>query len=240
MVRVAFCIGGYPPEEFKRRADVALSYSNAEVEVGIVNVGASPYIYGMTPTEVTLVAAFVDAYRRAENEGYDAVVPLGMLDFRAVWMPPGRSAVGHPGDRTDAGVLARGRSARRPLRSDYLSREKLSPLTERPCAVTAWKIASSVLAPAVSNYQDITANRDAVVKNFVDEAKRLINLGAEVIIPMGITQCPVHIKPKWLQEQLGVRVVGGLGAPIRMAALLAGLGLKHSRVRWPKSAGGSK
>ena len=24
MIRVAFCIGGYPPEEFKRRADLAL------------------------------------------------------------------------------------------------------------------------------------------------------------------------------------------------------------------------
>ena len=30
MIRVAFCIGGYPPEEFKRRADLALSYANAK------------------------------------------------------------------------------------------------------------------------------------------------------------------------------------------------------------------
>ena len=58
---------------------------------------------------------------------------------------------------------------------------------------------------------------------------------ARFIIPMGITQCPVHIKPDWLQEQLGVPVVEGIGAPIRMAAMLAGLGLKQSRVRWPKS-----
>jgi len=43
-----------------------------------------------------------------------------------------------------------------------------------------------------------------------------------------------------LQEQLGVPVVEGFGAPIRMAALLASLGLKQSRVRWPKSAGGNK
>ena len=39
--------------------------------------------------------------------------------------------------------------------------------------------------PVFSGFElpDITANRDAVVKNFVDEAKRLIQLGAEVIIP---------------------------------------------------------
>jgi Asp/Glu/hydantoin racemase len=45
----------------------------------------------------------------------------------------------------------------------------------------------------------------------------------------------VHLKPDWLTQELGVPVVEGIGAPIRMAALLAGLGLKHSRKRWPKS-----
>jgi hypothetical protein len=94
MVRVAFCIGGYPPEEFKRRADLALSYANAEIQVGIINVEASPYFYGITPTEIQLVApAFIDAYRRAEKEGYDAVVPLGMLDLA---VDGGRSAVEIP------------------------------------------------------------------------------------------------------------------------------------------------
>jgi len=59
---VAFCIGGYPPEEFKRRADLALSYANAEIQVGIINVEASPYFYGITPTEIQLVApAFIGA-----------------------------------------------------------------------------------------------------------------------------------------------------------------------------------
>ena len=82
---------------------------------------------------------------------------------------------------------------------------------------------------------DLAAHHDEVVKNFVNEAKRLIQRGAEVIIPMGISQCPVHIKPDWLQDQLGVPVVEAIGAPIRMAGLIAGLGLKQSRVRWPKS-----
>ncbi len=76
---------------------------------------------------------------------------------------------------------------------------------------------------------DLAAHHDEVVENFVKEAKRLVEQGAEVIYPMGISQCPVHIKPDWLQEQLGVPVVEGFGTPIRMAALLAGLGLKQSR-----------
>ena len=56
-----------------------------------------------------------------------------------------------------------------------------------------------------------------------------------MIIVHGITQCPVHMKADWLSKELGVPVVEGIGAPIRMAAMLAGLGLKHSRKRWPKS-----
>src|SRR3954453_21085896 len=94
MIRVGFVIGGYPPEKHKRRADVALSYSTAEIQVGIVDVAASPYFYGMTPTEIQLVApAFIDAYRRAEAEGYDAVVPLGTLDLG---VDGGKSAVNIP------------------------------------------------------------------------------------------------------------------------------------------------
>jgi Asp/Glu/hydantoin racemase len=84
---------------------------------------------------------------------------------------------------------------------------------------------------------DLTSHREEVVQNFVNEAKKLVANGAEIIIPMGISQCPVHIKPDWLQAQLGVPVVEGIGAPIRMAAMLAGLGLKQSRVRWPRSRG---
>jgi hypothetical protein len=48
-----------------------------------------------------------------------------------------------------------------------------------------------------------------VLNNFVDKTKELIKLGADVILPMGITQCPVHIKPDWLMKELGVPVVEG-------------------------------
>jgi hypothetical protein len=82
MIRIAFVIGGYPPEEYKRRCDVARSYSTAEIEVGIIDTNASPYFYGITPAEIQLVApAYIESFRQAEKEGYNAVVPLGMLDL---------------------------------------------------------------------------------------------------------------------------------------------------------------
>ncbi|MGH9856585.1 MAG: aspartate/glutamate racemase family protein, partial [Acidobacteriota bacterium] len=87
---------------------------------------------------------------------------------------------------------------------------------------------------------DLASHHEEVVKNFIAEAERLIAKGAEVIIPMGVSQCPVHIKPDWLQEKIGVPVVEGIGAPIRLAAMLASLGLKQSRLRWPKAGMASK
>jgi Asp/Glu/hydantoin racemase len=84
--------------------------------------------------------------------------------------------------------------------------------------------------------QHIADNRDKMVESFLMAARALIEEdGADVIIPQGITQCPVQMKPQWLSAELGVPVVEGIGAPIKMAALLASLGLKQSRVRWQKA-----
>jgi allantoin racemase len=232
MIRVAFVIGGYPPQERQRRIDVALSYSSAEVEVGIVDVEASPYFHGMTPMEIQMITPkYIESFKRAERDGYDAVVPLGMLDLG---VEGGKSAVDIPVVGPCEACLH--------LASLIGDRFGLIIYHERLLAfnraiIRRYGMEQRVVGFGVSGFDlpDLTAHRDEVVENFVHEARRLIGEGAEVIIPMGISQCPVHIKPGWLQEQLGVPVVEGFGAPIRMAALLVGLGLKQSRVRWPKS-----
>src|SRR5262250_1976249 len=196
MIRVAFVIGGYPPEEHKRRADVALSYSTPEIQVGIVDVAASPYFYGMTPAEIQLVApAFIETFERAEKEGYDAVVPLGTLELG---VDGGKSAVDIPvvgpteaalhiaslvGDRF--GLIVYHQSQMAFLRG----------------IVRRYGMEHHVVDFGVTGFDlpDLAAHHDEVVENFVNEAKRLIRQGAEVIIPMGISQCPVHIKPDWLK-----------------------------------------
>ncbi len=43
MIRIAFIIGEYPPAERRLREEAAMAYSSAEVEVGLISVGASPY-----------------------------------------------------------------------------------------------------------------------------------------------------------------------------------------------------
>jgi len=233
MIRVAFVVGDYPPEERKRREDVALSYSTAEVQVGIVSVPATPYIHGLTPAEVAMAATpFIQAFRQAEREGYDAVVPLGFLDLG---VDGGKSAVDIPvvgpceaslhvaamlGDRIGGIVY----------------HDSLIPMTRaiaRRYGMEPWMAGYRATG---FDLPELAAHHDEVVENFVRAARALIqDDGADVIVPMGISQCPVHIKPDWLRQELGVPVVEGIGAPIRLAAMLAGLGLRPSRKRWPKS-----
>ena len=233
MIRIAFVVGTYPGPERQRRIDAALAYASAEVEVGIVPVPATPYIHGLTPAEMQLVApAFIEAFRQAEREGYDAVVPLGMLDLG---IDGGRSVVDIPvigpceaslhiaaqlGDRF--GLIGYHENLI-PMMDDLVHRHGMHSW------VAGWR-STGIDLP------DLAANHDSVVKNFVAAARSLIEKDrVDVIIPMGISQCPVHIKPNWLTRELGVPVVEGIGAPIRFAAMLKSLGLKHSRRRWPKS-----
>jgi len=232
VIRIAYVIGEYPEEEFKRRADVALSYGSEEVEVGILRVAAAPF-GGLGPSEIEAVAPlFHQAFIEAEEQGYDAVVPLGMLDLG---VQGGRSLVDIP-------VIG-------PLEASLhiaaLLGDRFGSIAYHPTAIPRHRQHIRALGMedwvvghrAVNMYlRDIADQRDQMVEAFVAAARSLIEEdGAEVIIPHGITQCPVHIKPDWLRNELGVPVVEGIGSPIRMAALMVGLGLKHSRVRWPRS-----
>jgi allantoin racemase len=233
VVRVAFAVGAYPPKERKEREDAALRYASSDVDVGIVSVHADPYIHGMTPAEIQLAAGpFIEAFREAERAGYDAVVPLGVLDLG---VDGGRCAVDIP-------VIA-------PLEAILLIASALGDrfgmIVYDPtfvpwmrAMVARYGMAGRVAGWRATNVSlpDMSAQHDTVVEKVVAGARSLIeDDGAEVILPLGISQCPIHIRPEWLTQQLGVPVVEGIGAPIRLAALLAGLGLTHSRKRWPKS-----
>ncbi len=232
MVRVAFIIGEYPPEERRKREDTALSYGSEEVEVGLISVGASPYgRMGIASIEA-VAPLFHRAYIEAEREGYDAAVPLGMLDLG---VEGGRSLVDIP-------VIGPFEAS---LHIASLLGSRFGVITYEPYAIPRTRdrahyhgMADHIAAFGTVNMPkaDMTAAHDQLVDTFVHEARRLIDdHGAEVIIPHGVSQCPVHIKPDWLADEIGVPVVEGIGAPIRFAAMLAGLGYRHSRVRYPKT-----
>jgi allantoin racemase len=231
MIRVAFVIGEYPPEQRALREDAARSYSSADVEVGIVSVAARPFD-GLGPAEIQAVAPiFHEAFRRAEREGYDAIVPLGMLDLG---VDGGRAVVDIP-------VVAPLQAA---LHVAAQVGERFGVVCYHPSAIPrhraqtrAYGMESFIAGRRASGFylQHIAANTDQMIESFLAAARALIEEdGADVIIAQGITQCPVMMKPQWLVRELGVPVVEGIGAPIKMAALLVALGLTQSRVRWQK------
>lgn len=231
-IRVAFVVGEYPPEERKRREDAALAYSSAEVEVGIVSVKATPYYIGNAPDLLGLaVPPFLDAFREAEKQGYDAVVPLGTLDLG---VDAGRSVVNIPVLGPSESMLHIGAMLGRRF-GIIVYDDFVWPLIYR--MVDRFHMMDKVIGWRSCGFElpEIIKNRDKLVDTFVQNAHELVKMGADVIMPMGITQCPVHIKPDWLMKELGVPVVEGIGAPIRLAAALVSLKLNFSRKFWPKS-----
>jgi allantoin racemase len=231
MIRIAFVIGDYPPDQRRLREDVAKSYSSADVEVGIVSVPARPFD-GLGPAEIQAAAPiFHEAFRQAERDGYDAIVPLGMLD---IGVDGGRSVVDIP-------VVAPLQAV---LHVAAQVGEHFGVVCYHPSAIPrhraqtrAYGMESFIAGRRASGFyvQHIADNKDKMVESFLAAARALIQEdGADVIIPQGITQCPVQMKPDWLSRQLGVPVVEGIGAPIKLAAMLASLGLRQSRVRWQK------
>jgi allantoin racemase len=232
-IRVAFVIGDYPEEEFRRREAAALSYASPEMQIGIVRTQATPFVRGLTPAEVQLVApSFIAAFREAERQGYDAVVPLGTLDLG---VDGGRSVVDIPviaptdamlhvaslvGDRFGAVVY----------------HDNLIPMLR--AIVRRYGMEDKVAGWRATGFDlpDISANATAMGEAFVRVARKLVEEdGCDVILAMGVTQCPVLLDPAWVEREVGVPVVEAIGAPLRMAGLMASLGLRHSRVRWPRS-----
>ena len=232
MIRVAFVIGQYPPEQRKLREDVAKRYSSPEVEVGILSVPLAPF-NELLPAEIQQSAPyFHQAFAQAQKEGYDAVVPLGALDLG---VEGGRSLVDIP-------VIA-----------PYHAALHVAAFIGDRFGVISYTAESTVKARMMTrNYgmehfvagyadsgtwlREMADKKQQMTESFIAAARKLIDVdGAEVIIPRGISQCPVHMDPDGLSQQIGVPVVECIGAPIRVAAMLAGLKLQQSRKRWPKS-----
>lgn len=224
-------MGDYPPEQKRLRAETALGYSSADVEVGIVSVPAAPYDLHSYAEIEAVAPLFHAAFQKAEREGYDAAVPLGMLDLG---IQGGRCLVDIPVIAPYEAVLHV--AAQVGDRFGVVCYHE-SAIPRQRAHTIALGMESWIAGRRTSGYRlrDIADNRDAMIESFLGTARELIDeCGADVIIPHGITQCPVQMKPDWLSRQLGVPVVEGIGAPIRMAALFASLGLRHSRRRWPK------
>jgi allantoin racemase len=220
ILRVAVVVGSYPPVEAARRADMIRRYSTSTVDVDVITITPSPYVNGFTGKEaVSTIPAFVEGFREAEAAGYDAVLPLGVLD---IGIDEGRKAVNIP-------VVGAYEAA---IHMAALMGRRLGVITYNAGLLPTLEALTAKygLAALISGYDhvgfelpDFAAKSDQLEDGFCDAAARLIQQGANVIVSAGISLCPVHLDRDRLQKRMGLPVVEALGAPIAIAAMLARL-----------------
>ena len=90
MIRVAFIIGEYPPEERRLREDTAKSFSSADVEVGIVSV--PPSIGASVRAALSCMSCHTGGVHGKQDEiqahAAKGALPRDTLDRLAVLYPP--------------------------------------------------------------------------------------------------------------------------------------------------------
>lgn len=234
MIRIAVVLGDYPPVELALRRDRILAYSTPEVEVGVVRASATPYVRDIDgrSAEAT-VPSYVDAFRRAEAEGYHAVIPLGALD---IGVDAGRRAVDIP----VVGPL----EATLHLAAMLGRRVGLIAYSENLVPTIEGLVERYGLSAGVGGYShvgtpitELSAAHDQLHGRFVTAARELIaRKDIDVIVSAGISLCPIHIDRTALEKDLDLPVVEAIAAPIELAAALARSRSRHSRRTWPRDA----
>lgn len=221
MIRVALVMGQYPAEEKRRREQAIRAFCNDSIDVGVIEATAIPYTQGFGSRSVaSAIPAYLDSFREAEAAGYDAVVPLGILDIAIV---EGRQAVSIPvlGALESALFVAatKGRRAGLIVYSDNL----IGPVA----ALVGVYGAGSNVAGYTSVGAELTelASREGELEDrFCSAAEELIeDSGADVIVSAGISLCPVHLDRRQLERRLRVPVVDAISSPIYLAAALTQL-----------------
>jgi allantoin racemase len=230
-IKIGYVMGTFSDAARERRLNAVRSRADESIELHVMQVDEPMELRNWTP-EDTLVreAAFVAAFRRAQDDGCDAVVPDGMLDLG---VEAGRSAVHIPVVAPfEAAIHVAACVGTRVGIIQYTSAFVPAVWAK----VRKYGVTDLVVAVAALDVEmvDLEAQRDAVGAQTVALGRKLVaEHAADVIIPTGPGLCPVTLDPAWLGAQIGVPVVEGIGAPIQMAAALVRLGLTQSPVRWP-------
>lgn len=230
MPRIAVVVGDYPDLEFARRRDKILSFAGGGIEVGVIRIAPSAYTKGFSGDESeAFVPFFVAGFKRAEADGYDGVVPLGVLD---IGIDAGRSAVAIP----VIGAL----EASIHVASFLGRRAGLIVYSENLITTVSRLVDHYAVSDAVAGYShvgtdltELAASKDRLHESFVAAARRLEQEhDADVIVSAGISLCPIHLDRAELEADIGLPVVEPIGAPIQIAASLARMKARHSRKRW--------
>lgn len=220
----------YPPAERQIRRDVCTRAASPGTTVEFAEIMAGRMMRGASLSTELFTAlaapAVVEAAQKAQDDGVDAVVPFGSLDL----------GVDAAARQVEIPVVGAGRTGYH-LAASLGSR--IGVLVYEASTIShAWKSAraygvesfvTSIRAVGIPT-REMSDRRDALKAELVRLARLQVEEeAAEVIFPQGISLVPVHFSAGEIAGEIGVPVMDGLTASIRVAELLVATGYRE---RW--------
>jgi len=226
--------GVYAPEAEQRRIDVCRSYSNAttqvEVDFPAERSGFGPMGGGGGAMEMARNHILVaERMIKAEQEGYDAVVPFGMIYF-GVALARNRCKIPIVGQAQATYSMAAMMVDRLGLIS-YQSQNH--PMAWRQLREFGFLHLVVGMGAAEMSNADMPKRRQELFDRFVSEGKRLVKDGAELIVCHGMSMSPVEFAATEYADAIGVPVLEGMACAIAMAEAWVRTGTPYSRTRYP-------
>lgn len=234
-MKIMVVMGEYPPEEAERRRQATLRCASAGTEIEFSVIRGTFYAQINSQAAALGAAPLVgEAAKKAEAEGFQAVVPFGTLD---VGVELARNLVRIPVVGAGQSVLHLG--AQLSDRLGVISYEdKSDPFVRRN--MRTWGVDRFVVSMRSINIPlaESGKRREAIRERFLEVARRSINEdGAEIIVPMGVTMVPVHYSPAEFSAELGVPVLDALATSIQTAEMMVRMGAAHSIKTYPRVGG---
>lgn len=226
--------GVYPFEAEQKRTERIKSYAGDGIEIDVgfpaSASGFNPY-GGNAPTGVDLARNHVLVAERmiqAEQEGYDACVPFGMLDF-GVEIAKTVCKIPIVGQTQATYAIASAMAHRWGVigyrfsgHNHFWHQAKEYGYLDRIVGMGA---------PDMPN-SEMPKRRDELFERFVSEGKRLVKDGAEIIICHGMSMSPIEFSAQEYADGIGVPVLEGMGCAVAFAQAWVRLGIPYSPVRY--------
>lgn len=232
--------GVYPPAAEERRMSVMRSYASPATQIDVDYMpeasGFNPWggQGGPLPGDELQRAHVLNARRaaQAEQEGYDAVCPYGLLD---VGVLEARKQVKIPVvGQAEAAILYCGMLGRRFAACFYMpGTHDLSRTHAASLGYEHLYVGSTAIGIPNSEYPE---RRGELLDRFVACAQEAREMGAEIMGYVAMSICPGGIPAKELSEASGIPVLDALACQIALAEWWHRTGLPPSLLRSPRNA----